>query len=220
MEDDTKREESVDNQSSGDKEEPIVQKWHDAVDAIQKTTREAFSASPAFDPSSPSTFQTYWHDIFARLRDSMLADPQIPQYLTSPPVPKFTITLFDVIHGLNCPCCHPDVGPNIVLENEEGVTKGDLINGFIQCMYGDALPRVYIEPEPLCEEEADASTGEEVEIPDGTYRDDAGMLVYSASWMSACGGQEGEAIAYSDEPNIVLYCCPQDEYEKRKKNDE
>ncbi|SPO01707.1 uncharacterized protein DNG_04380 [Cephalotrichum gorgonifer] len=213
-------------------EEMIVEKWHEVVKAIQETTKEYSAASPSFDPSSPSDFQTYWRTVFSLLRQSVSADPGIPRHLTAPPVSKFTITLFDAIHGLNCPCCHPDVEPNIVLDNSDGVTKEDLMDGFVNYMYSAVLPRVYIEPMPLPDDE-DGETeatvenqGEDTEAPADDeddaveFRDNAGTLVYSASWMSGCGVKGDETEAYSSEPNIVFYCCLQAEYPKKREIEE
>ncbi|KAM0417364.1 hypothetical protein ACHAPT_012598 [Fusarium lateritium] len=205
--------------------EPIIEKWQPIVDALDAATKDAFPASPAFDPSSPSTFQTYWRGVFTRLRDSVVSDAEISHHLTKPPVSRFTVTLFDNMHVLGCPCCQSYSEPAVVLENEDGVTKEELLNGIIDKVYGEVLPKVFIEEDPMLEtdqteveeeDEDEEEDEEEVERPDSeTFSNDSGVLMYTYSWMSCGNNAEGERVAYSDEPDIVLYCCRPDEYEKR-----
>lgn len=204
-------------QSSSD-EETVIEKWYAVTDAITKTTKDAFAASPPFDAADPSAFQTYWRGVFTRLRESVSADSSIPQYLTEPPVDQFSITLFNAEHALNCPCCHPDVDPNIVLENDDGVTKEDLIDGFIDYMYGDTLPRVYIEPYSVYHKDIVTESGGMRMVPGGgggEYNEGAGAVVYSFSWMSGGTDEDGETVAYPSDPKVTMYCCRQDEYEDR-----
>lgn len=212
------KEAQVDDGYANSEEGVVIEKWYDVIEAITKTTQEAFAASPAFDATNPSAFQTYWRGVFTRLRDSISADSSIPHYLTEPPVDWFTITLFDAAHALNCPCCHPDVEPGIMLDNDDGVTKEDLIDGFIDYMYGDALPRVYIEPYSVFREGVVTEYGGLKMVPGGgggEYSEEAGLLVYSFSWMSGRTNEDGEKEAYCSDPNVVLYCCRQDEYGDR-----
>ncbi|UPK91838.1 hypothetical protein LCI18_002773 [Fusarium solani-melongenae] len=199
----------------------IFEKWQPLMDAITAATWEAFPASPPFDASSPSTFQIYWRDVFTRLRDSVLNDQEIPHYLTEPPVST---------HVLGCPCCQSDSEPAIKLKNENGVTKEDLINAFIDTMYGEALPKVFIEENPILDdddpdvENYDGSEDDDdpdVESYDGSEDDDyskndSGVLVYTCSWMTA-GNKEGGQVMYGDKPDIVLYCIPPDRFEKKAK---
>ncbi|KAH6997256.1 hypothetical protein EDB80DRAFT_727472 [Ilyonectria destructans] len=184
--------------SSDSDAEPMLEKWHDVVKAIEATTREALFDSPSFD-SSPVDFKSYWHRIFAGLQDSLTSNPKIPEFLTAPPVKKFTITLFDESGVGGCPCCLPDVTPNISLENKDGVTKGDLINAFREYMYGSGSPEIHA----ACD--TNPSKGE------------IGGLVYSSDWMS-CGydGQEGEkAVFHEEEPNIIMYCCGSERFKEK-----
>lgn len=206
-----------DGQSSSE-EEVIIEKWEDVVNAITKTTEEAFAASPPFDATNPSAFQTYWRGVFTRLRESISADSNTPRYLTEPPVDQFRITLFDAEHALNCPCCHPDVEPNIVLENDDGVTKEDLLDGFIDYMYSDTLPRVYIEPCSVFHKGVVTESDGFRMVPGGggcEYSEEAGAVVYTFSWMSGGTNDDGEKEAYPSDPKIVMYCCRKDEYEDR-----
>ncbi|KAL2108162.1 hypothetical protein VUR80DRAFT_4154 [Thermomyces stellatus] len=213
MEEQAAEQEPRDVKPSGPEDETIIEKWQGVVEAIRATTAEAFAASPPFDASSPSTFQTYWRTVFRRLRQDVSANPDIPRHLTAPPVTRFTVTLFDQIHSLRCPCGHPDVDPNIVLENEDGVTKEDLMDAFIDCMYGNAFPRVYIEPDPLRPDDCDEAAAEDdVRALDGAFKDDGPALVYSVEWLSSRIREDGVHEAYSSEPNIVFYCCRPDEY--------
>ncbi|KAI8675370.1 hypothetical protein NCS57_00438100 [Fusarium keratoplasticum] len=210
---------------------PIFEKWRPMIDAIADGTKEAFPASPSFDPSSPSTFQTFWRGVFTSLKDSVLKNQEIPHYLTEPPVSTCSVTLFDNRHALGCPCCQSPSEPAIELENENGVTKEDFMNAIVNTMYGEALPKVFIESEPMYQEddETDDADDDDVESEDGSeddapetasFKNDSGVLVYTYGWMSAGGKNEGGTVMYGDEPDIILYCCPPDEFEKRTKKDE
>lgn len=203
---------------------PVIEKWKPMVDAIAEATKKAFPASPPFDPSSPSTFQTYWRGVFADLRDSALEDNEIPHYLTEPPLPTFTVTLFDRMHALRCPCCQSYSEPAIELRNEDGVTKGDLMNAVIDTLYGDVLPKVFIEQEPFRggdDEIDDSEVASEDDTPDaGRFRNDSGVLIYTYSWMSSGGNDAGETIMYGDEPDVILYCCRPEEFDEMSKEEE
>lgn len=201
-------------------DEPVIEKWHGVTNAIRNTTKSAFAASPPFDPSSPSTFQTYWRTVFNRLRQDIAANPDIPRHLTSPPVTKFTVSVFDNIHGLCCPCGHPDVEPNITLKNKDGVTKEELMDGFVNYMYGEALPGVYIEPAPPLPKDYEPTSEDSEGYDDCADEVEGPALVYSAAWMSSVFREDGERVAYASEPNIVLYCCRPEEFaEKREDKD-
>lgn len=152
----------VDDTSSDVDDTPsvVIEKWGPLVDGILKTTREAFNASPKYDPSEPLVYQTYWRDIFTLHRDAVSADNQISKYLTEPPVKDFTITLFDYEHGGCCPCCHPETDPNIKLRNPSGVTKEEFLDGFIECFYGVNPPRVWHEPYGARDDVGDEGEGE------------------------------------------------------------
>ncbi|KPM42465.1 hypothetical protein AK830_g4105 [Neonectria ditissima] len=168
----------------------MIEKWQGVVSAIDAATREAFPSSPPFD-SSPVAFNSYWHGVFTSLHDSVMSDPKIPTFLTDPSVKKFTVTLFDERDALGCPCCLPDVDPNISLQNDTGVTKGDFIRGFNAYMYGESSPKIH---------EADGTKA---------AQDVAGALVYATDWMSVGLDEEsgGKGVYDQEEPNIVMYCC-------------
>ncbi|RSL57366.1 hypothetical protein CEP54_008298 [Fusarium duplospermum] len=212
--------------------EDIIEKWQPLVDAIAAATKEAFPASPAFDPSSPSTFQTYWRGVFTNLRDSVVKDEKISHYITKPPVNTCNITLFDNRHILGCPCCQSPSEPAIELKNENGVTKEDFMNAVIDILYGETLPKVFVEACPMGEEEdneTDDDDDDEVESDDGSeddasemmgFENDSGVLMYSYGWMSRGDNDEGERIMYGYEPNVILYCCRPDEFERKAKKEE
>jgi hypothetical protein len=196
-----------------DSEVLMVEKWGIIVDAIIKSTRKAFSSSPAFDSASPAEFQSYWHGVFLGIRDSIASDPTMPEMLTSPSAKKFKILLFDAKHGLGCPCCLPNVDANIALENEEGVTKLDFIEGLAKYLYGSptALPTVYGR---VMGNNADSEA-------DHSASSSAGTLIYAADWMSM-GRQHGsdEKLAYVHYEDtmkpvlkIWLYCCEAGNFE-------
>ncbi|CAG9989262.1 unnamed protein product [Clonostachys byssicola] len=202
---------------------PTTEKWKQVIEAIENTTKESLGASPPFDASSPEVFQTYWRDVFRRLRSSVVADNMIPEFLTDPPVKKFSITFMDVIHGLGCACCHPDEAEaNVTLENATGVTKADLMDGVIEQLYGEKLPRVYTEPEYLFDtrdrEPSDTESDDEgYDLDDISFTDDSGVVVYDTSWISAAGKRDGNNLAYSEEPQIYFYCCKPEKYHEFKR---
>uniref|UniRef100_A0A8H7N0G6 Uncharacterized protein n=2 Tax=Bionectria ochroleuca TaxID=29856 RepID=A0A8H7N0G6_BIOOC len=197
---------------------PTTEKWQQVIKAIENTTKESLGASPPFDVSSPAVFQTYWRDTFRRLKRSVVADNTIPEFLTDPPVKKFSITFMDVIHGLGCACCHPDEAEaNVTLDNPTGVTKADLMDGVIEQLYGAKLPRVYTEPEYLFDvrdrEPGDTdSDNEGYSLDDISFTNDSGVVVYETAWISAPGQRDGNNLAYSEEPQIYFYCCKPEKY--------
>ncbi|KAF7552125.1 hypothetical protein G7Z17_g4534 [Cylindrodendrum hubeiense] len=189
--------------SSDSDGEVMIEKWHDVIKAIEMTTRDAFSNSPPFD-SSPVAFRSYWYGIFTALHGEILSDPKIPKFLTAPAAENFTISLFDERGTGCCPCGLPDVSPNISLENDDGVTKGDLIYAFKEYMYGDSSPEIH------------------AAFDSSTPKESIGALVYSSDWMSSgYGGRNGEKAVYNaDEPNIVLYCCGPESFKENIQADE
>ncbi|RMJ05044.1 hypothetical protein CDV36_014295 [Fusarium kuroshium] len=218
--------EAKDVQEDSDPED-ILEKWQPLVDAIAAATKEAFPASPAFDPSSPSTFQTYWRGVFTNLRDSVVKDEKISHYITKPPVNTCNITLFDNRDVMGCPCCQSPSEPAIELKNENGVTKEDFMNAVMDILYGETLPKVFVEAYPMHDEEDNETDDNDVESEDGS-EDDApeamgfenysGVLMYTYGWMSGCDNDEGERVMYGDEPDVILYCCRPDEFEKKAKS--
>lgn len=187
-----------------------LETWDEVLTAIQKATHDAFHASPSFDVSSPSTFQTYWRDIFTQLQSIVESDPGIPEYLTSPPVKHFVLTLFDEPHGSGCPCGLPYVVPSILLENESGVTKNDLLREFTDYMYGEELPEIFTTSDDL-----DTST------------DDSGVLMFTMEWISSVSKVDGKKVAHMDEfddeikaPNVFIFCCGLEAYARKMKTKE
>lgn len=173
--------------------------------ALLEATHDAFPRSPAFDPASPSDFQAYWRDVLSRLHDSVVSDPKIPDTLTLPLRKKFTIKLFDAHHILGCACSLPKVEPTITLENEDGITKGDFVRGLASYLYGESLPVV-----------------NRAHVAEGTAPETkTGALAYSPDWMSSGAGG---IYAYDGDykymvPNIWMYCCRWDEFERKQGNE-
>jgi hypothetical protein len=193
--------------SDSDTDDGLIENWHEVVKEVLEETRQAFSSSPQFDVASPVPFQAYWHGIFTRLRDRVVSDARIPENLTSPPISKFNITLVASAPPGGCPCCLPSVEPNIMLENKQGVSKADFINGLTQYLYNECgtLPIIY-------RGGGDPSDKSAVEMMPKT-----GVLVYGADWMSSGDGPEGVRYAYTaglddTEVKIWIYCCPQGEF--------
>ncbi|KAG6355877.1 hypothetical protein INS49_015261 [Diaporthe citri] len=167
-----------------DAQTPVVETWHEAVDAVLEATRAAFPKSPVFDSTSPDDFQGYWRGVFTRLRERVASDESIPQHLTSPPSRTFWVNLFaqGPTAGPACPCCLPDVEPSVRLENDAGVTKEDLVAGLGGFLYGGGRPpRVHVE-----DPERDDV------IPEESEAQRPGVLVHGADWMSGGGGGDDE----------------------------
>lgn len=193
-------------------ETPAVETWHEAVDAIVEATRSAFPNSPAFDADSPGAFQAYWRGVFARLHESVAADRTIPEQLTSPTCRTFWVNVFSRSPAAEqaCPCCLPWVEPSVRLENEAGVTKGDLVAGLGRFLYGGGRPpRVYVE-------DVGAEDGVVPEV-EGAQRQ--GVLVHGSDWMSEGGTDEdGRKYVYTGgwigRPAMIwMYCSTSGEFE-------
>lgn len=192
---------------------PVVETWHEAVDAVLETTRAAFPSSPVYDAASPGDFQSYWRGVFARLQQKVTSDAYISEHLTSPPCTKFWVNVFAQgagDEGYSCPCCLPDVEPSVRLENPAGVTKGDLVAGLGAFLYGDdEPPRVHVE-----DAEGEGVVPEEEE--EGGKR--TGVLLHKADWMSeGGGGDDGKTYVYTGgwigRPAMIwMYCCQPGEF--------
>lgn len=180
-----------------------TEQWCSLVNLITTTTKTAFSSSPQDPDLSEQAFQIYWRTVFSRLATSVKTDPSIPFYITSPPVKKFTITLFRDRSGMGCPCSLPEVSPNIVVANETGVSKEDVMRVFTEYMYGTTLPTIFYEPEYGSNGELD----EDYDYDDPDYeevREERGCsLVHGVNWMG-----RGAWI----EPNIFMYCYGPDRF--------
>lgn len=209
-----------DTPTASDEEEPetaAVETWHEVVDAIVEATRSAFPNSPPFDAASPGAFQAYWRGVFARLHETVTADDStIPEQLTSPPCRTFWVNVFarDPAAEPACPCCLPSVEPSVRLENEAGVTKGDLVEGVGRFLYGDERPpRVYVE-------DAGAEDGGGV-APEVEGARRQGVLVHGADWMSEGDRDEdGRRYVYTGgwigRPAMIwMYCSTSGEFEAK-----
>ncbi|KAJ9144313.1 hypothetical protein NKR19_g6525 [Coniochaeta hoffmannii] len=127
-------------QSSGDEDDTgpssVQIQWQPVITAIKSAVRDAFDSSPSYNPSSPAALNSYWHGIFTRLAEAVASDPSIAEYLTSPPLTRFNITLYDESGAGRCPCCLSDRDPEITLEDEDGVGKGAMVLGLRDELYG------------------------------------------------------------------------------------
>jgi hypothetical protein len=184
----------------------LIEKWAPTIDAICETTRKAFPGSP-HGSSAAEEFRQYWHGVYTQLLETVAQDDSIPHHLTSPPVNKFIIKLFDKQHPGRCPCCLPYVDPSITLENEQGVNKTDLVRAVRDYLYGEAVPKIY-------------GDGEKEEDDDGMLAMET-ALVYFADWMSSETNEAGERVSYyEDEPEVFMYCCRAEEFKVPKKEEE
>lgn len=213
--------ETISSTGSEDVANVLVQ-WRELVNAVKEATRDALSASPSFDAANPSHFQSYWRGVFERLRESVSEDASIPKYLTNRPDKKFTMTLFNVTHSLNCVCCHPDAKPGIILENKAGVTKEDFINGIINHLYGDLPPLVNGEPGPIPGMPTENGVNKEdwfngiinylektdpiSDTPTENGEGNKGVVIYDCNWMQG-KSKDGHPTIYESPQNVVLYCC-------------
>lgn len=81
--------------------------------------------------------------------ESAGSDQSVPEFVTRPPVKKFAIKLFDNEALENsrcsyCPCILPDVELTILLEDEVGVKKLDIVKGLRNYLYqDDSDPVIY-----------------------------------------------------------------------------
>ncbi|KAK4449842.1 hypothetical protein QBC34DRAFT_404049 [Podospora aff. communis PSN243] len=182
---------SLEEWEYNNKDKPI-EKFSPAISAIITATRNAFSSSPSL-PANPTpeqftTFQSYWHSVFTSLLDAITTDPTIPEFLTEPPVKQFAINLFtqDPNCELTCPCCLPIVEPSILVENTQGVTKGDLVVAMRDYLYGEEAPGVY---------------------EDESWEPMKGALVYGRDWMSQGRDANGDVrVHYAKCPKVWVYC--------------
>ncbi|KAJ0117774.1 hypothetical protein J7T55_001974 [Diaporthe amygdali] len=203
--------------SDADSDTQMVEKWHEVIDEVLKAARDAFPSSPAFDAASPGAFQAYWRGVFARLGEKVTADAAIAEKLTSPPCKAFAVTLFRQQEAAMCPCCLPDVEPSFTLRNDGGVTKGDLVRGIEEFLYGERLPRVYEEAVYDEDEDMDCEDDGDGVVPDEEARR-TGVLIHGANWMSAGGNAKGETYVYGGSSEgypikIWMYCCQWEEFE-------
>ncbi|KAK4163908.1 hypothetical protein QBC43DRAFT_300866 [Cladorrhinum sp. PSN259] len=116
---------------------------------VKAITSAFTSSSVASSPSSSLStasggwepFRKHWYDILSKILTQVEGDPDIPHFLTDPPVRKFQVKLYRSAH-LGCPCCLPILEPNIVIKRSKGVTKGDLVRAVRDFLYGREEPAV------------------------------------------------------------------------------
>ncbi|KAK0627434.1 hypothetical protein B0T14DRAFT_512604 [Immersiella caudata] len=175
-----------------DDDEKPIEKWSPIIAAIINTTRDAFPSSPSLPadltPEQFNAFQSHWHSIFTTLLDTINTDHSIPDFLTTPPVKKFAINLFTKAPNceISCPCCLPIVEPSILVENPQGVTKGDLVIALRDYLYGKKTPEIY--------------EGE-------NWKPMKGVLLYARDWMSTVRQPNGETRSYHAKcPKLWMYC--------------
>lgn len=182
--------------------EPLIEKWDPTIVAMCEATKRAYldPASPSDSDSDRTEFRQYWWDVFTQVLESVAADSAIPTHLTSPPVTKFVVKVFDKQHELGCACGLPAVDPTIALENDEGVTKLDLVRELRDYLYGEASPAINTTE---VKGGIDASSTVTMDTP----------LMYEADWMSGGSNGHGAQLSYYDEvPEIFVYCCPSSEF--------
>lgn len=191
----------------------FLQTWSKVIEAVRKATEAAFPSSPPFSASSPSEFQTYWYNVFTVLAETVAADSSIPDMLTSPPVQEFHITLFDEVPMGGCPCTLPETEPSIKLVRTGGVTKGDLVEGLRDWLYGNEKPGAVWSDSPGDGEGEDSDDDEDENAYVG---DRVGRLVESASWYSGRRSEEGERMSGRQTQVIWVWCLSWEIYSAQK----
>ncbi|CAH0055332.1 unnamed protein product [Clonostachys solani] len=193
---------AANDDTDADQHIDITEQWEPLTDLILKTTKDAWDESPYFDASSPNVFQSYWQRVFSELHASVVADKNIPEYVTEPPVKGFDVDVFDQ-HPNCCPCDLPSAPQNIKIFRPDGVTKGDFIKAVGTYLYGDSPPRVY-------------------SLEHGKPIQPTGVMVYHINWMSQRSSTGGNAafpcyFARGHQiVSVVLYCCPKGDFFKNK----
>lgn len=217
-------EEDLEASDSEDSEsESRIERWHEVVDAVTSATKDAVSASPTYDKAKPEAFLMYWRQVFARLLDSVIADPKVPEQLTEPPSEEFHVNLFNEPDLMCCPCTHPDVEPNVVLKKDGGVTKGDLVKRLAEYLYGDPVPLVHVANQVYGSTDSDSGSTMDVDESrpqeaqtEGAY--DEHVVIYTSDWMSA-GGPQKERAVYGYPPRIWIYGCRLEEFKQKAQRD-
>lgn len=161
--------------------------WGPAISAIKTAVAEAFPASPSFDASSPAPFRSYWYDVFTRLAETMASDDSVPERITSPAVTRFNIILYGEGGAGSCPCCLNERDPEILLENESGVGKVDMVIGLRDALYderaeeSEGADRLVFDSDWMCSPVE--GPGEEKYTYDECYGEDA---VVAKIWVFWC----------------------------------
>ncbi|EJT73042.1 hypothetical protein GGTG_09893 [Gaeumannomyces tritici R3-111a-1] len=202
------------------------QQWADVASVINLAVRGAFPASPAFDAGDPGAFQAHWRAVFAWLHDCVAADAGIATQLADPPLRRFEIRILDdgggsasAVSGvgacdddsgndsdIGCPCrlLPKTAAPSIVLRNDRGVTKVDLVRGLSRYLYGsDQPPLVYRQQGPAGRDDCSPTAAADDNDDDPPLSQQRGpALPYEAGWMGSYDG-------------IWVYCCPPDQFASR-----
>lgn len=104
--------------------------------------------------------------------------------------------------------------PGVRLESDAGVTKGDLVKGLGEFLYGEGLPRVHVEDEVEGDDVVPDEEDEERETR-------TGVLVHGADWMTAGRSDDNkERYVYTGHwigraAMIWMYCCQPGEFEEK-----
>ncbi len=217
----------LDSSEAGCEIQTRYEEWGPVVKAVETATRDAFPSSPPFSADTAAEFRSYWSHVFVGLRDSVLANPDIPEYLTSPPLKEFRIRWFDELDPLCCPYGDPDFMPSITIRRDTGVTKVDLVESLNAALYGESPATVYHQ-DSYDHSTPDGETDGEVVEP--TTNDDVqdvipnqGLLIYQSDWMIEGGGEDGRREVYTEiyagreAPAIWLYCCSLDQFAEKRR---
>ncbi|KAK3984576.1 hypothetical protein QBC44DRAFT_385658 [Cladorrhinum sp. PSN332] len=202
------------------------------IDAIRSAwSTESIASSPQSGDWEP--FRLYWYHVFTKILSQVEADPEIPQYMTDPPCPKFEVMIFrlgDYNPGC-CPCVLPECTPNITIKNKDGgVTKGEVVKAVRDYLYGEHLkegPKVWKAQKEIEEAERNEEHGFLYREVGEWKSEEEGMtmmrkpVVWNSEWMT--GGwidpedhSKGQECMYgSAYGKVWLYVCEAEEYEEK-----
>ena len=210
-----------------EEEMTLIQTWQPLMTTIEKAVEAAIPSSPSCGSSSRDDdleiFRTYWAGVFDDIVKT-LKNSETPQYLTSPPSPRFDLHFLN--GGANqCPCCFErDETPAIRLDIPGGVEDVDFVSALANYLYAPGS-HVDEEKRPL------------IQITEHISGDNSGNkthkvigkrvfapVLYHSNWMSSTG-ENGEKEVFGkwegnyQVPEVWLFCCPWEEYSNMKNVD-
>ncbi|KAM7196274.1 hypothetical protein V8F20_007114 [Naviculisporaceae sp. PSN 640] len=239
----------VQQPTPGDKSKRVLEQWVHIIDQVSLVTEDSFAGSPKdldlTTPAGKSAFQSYWRGVLTDLEKKIMANDNIPEYVTSPPCEYFNIYLFrrNGVKCDDCPCFMPMPTPNIRVNNPDGVTKGDVIKAIGTYLYGsdDEMPTIFDEypggeypgiyddddddeePEPELEKQPreQPRPRPEINIHEPLWGPDHMVLRYQfpALVYNFAWLNQGEYVYPEDMekggPIIWLHCCTPDEFKAK-----
>ena len=129
-------EDDVDDQDE-EKEPPEIH--HDLFAWLEKQLPSFSVNSPTF--STRGEHNTYWREAFETITNAAITDTSIPEHIFTPPLTSVGINFhsWPVKGHFCCPCDfgEPEDGPELVIDEAEGVTKEVFLRAIAGALYGD-----------------------------------------------------------------------------------